>query len=701
MMTSVGRTLLLALASVPAALVAQPAPILAPAAPAIPVPPSAVAFVEALPAYTPAEKVTGHISLWGHGSFRRDFMGKLVARWIAEFRRAQPGVTFSNQMYGTASAIGALYTGAGQIALLGEEISPAAAAAFERARGYPPTGIQIATGSVDVNFFDYAHMIFVHRDNPLASLDLTQLDAIFGTERRRGAPNDLRSWGDLGLTGEWAARKIQPYGWKVDEDFALFFREAVLGHSHRWNPAIREYVHTTRPDGVQYDHGQQILDALAVDPAGIAISNVRYRRPEVKALALAPRPGTPAHAATPENLIAQSYPLVRLIPAYFDRAPGRPVEPSVREFLRYVLGREGQSALLAETGYLPLGPDANRAQLAVLATHEPPPGRTPPPPVAQAPLAVNQPGVGLPPPENNARPEVVRIAGSAALASLLSRWADAFQSHHPSLQVTLQLEGADVAMAALYTGGADLAILGRVPTDPELKAYEWIYRRKPAILEVATGGLHGAGQSPALVLFVHRDNPLASLTLTQIDALFSAERRRGGPAALKTWGDLGLSGAWADTPVRLYAPDMESGTGRFFRSTALNGSRRLHWDRITEFSDTLPGRPPSHDAPRRTIDALARDSTGLAVASLDAATPFVKPLTIDGVFPDRESVLSRRYALARAVNVCAHQAPGQHAATASFLRFILSEAGQAIIDARSGYLPLTEGSREAQRQRLD
>ena len=244
-------------------------------------------FVDALPPYAPAAKVSGTIRLWGHGSPKHDFMGHLMNTWIAGFEKYQPAVKFENDMYGTASAIGALYSGAGDIALLGEEISPAAATAFEREKHYAPTGIQVATGSLDVNFFDYAHMIFVQRDNPIKGLTLAQLDAVFGAEHRRG-PRNLRTWGDLGLTGEWADRRIQPYGWQVDVDFALFFRETVLENSHRWNTDLKEFVHVPRPDGTPYDHGQQILDTLAKNPAGIAISNVRYANPGVRAVPLAP-----------------------------------------------------------------------------------------------------------------------------------------------------------------------------------------------------------------------------------------------------------------------------------------------------------------------------------------------------------------------------------------------------------------------------
>jgi phosphate transport system substrate-binding protein len=324
-----------------------------------------VAFVESLPLYQPQRRVDGTIRLWGHGSAKRNFMGQLVQHWLDLFAKYQPGIAIDYRMYGTASAVGALVTGRGDLAILGEEISPEALRLFRHARGYEPKILQIATGSVDVNYFDYAHMIFVNRDNPIEQLGVDQLDAIFGAEHLRG-PRNVRSWGELGLGGTWAGRHIQPYGWKVDEDFALFFREAVLGGSHRWNNDIREYVHVTRPDSTQYDHGQQILDALARDPEGIAISNVRYAVPAVKALRLSAGAGRPYVDASPANLIAQTYPLVRIIPAVVDQATGTPLQPAVREFLRFILSREGQRALLESSGYLPLSPDVIRAQQALL-----------------------------------------------------------------------------------------------------------------------------------------------------------------------------------------------------------------------------------------------------------------------------------------------------------------------------------------------
>ena len=251
------------------------------------------AVVDSLPSYQSRAPVSGTIRLWGHGSTKIDFMGKLVRRWEDGFARYQPAVKFDYRMYGTASAIGALYTGVGDLALMGEEIFPFEASAYERVMRMPPPQVEIATGSLDVRNFDFAQMIFVHRDNPLSRMTLAQVDAVFGTEHRRGAPRNFRTWGDLGLSGEWADRPIHLYGWAFDNDFWIYLQQAVFAGSHRWNNALKEYAHIPRPDGTIYDSGQQILEALAKDPDGIALSNLRYANARVKPLALSEQAGGP------------------------------------------------------------------------------------------------------------------------------------------------------------------------------------------------------------------------------------------------------------------------------------------------------------------------------------------------------------------------------------------------------------------------
>jgi phosphate transport system substrate-binding protein len=322
-------------------------------------------LVASLPSYQPEAQVSGVVRLWGHGSFSRPFMRLLVARWKQGFGRFHPNAEIVEDTYGTSSAIPALALGAGDLSILGEEILPEAIDTFVRVKHYPPFGINIATGSVDVRNFDYAQMFFVHKDNPLAKLTLAQLDAIFGAEHRRSSAN-IRTWGQLGLSGEWADKPITPYGWRTDDSFGFYLEQTLLAGSHRWNPRLREFAHILRPDGSIYDHGQQSIDALAKDKYGIAVSNIRYAGPEVKALAVSESQGSPAYEATAENLVYERYPLSRQIPAYLDRVPGQPIDPKVKEFLRYILSREGQQAILEDGRYLPLSPSVVTEQLKKL-----------------------------------------------------------------------------------------------------------------------------------------------------------------------------------------------------------------------------------------------------------------------------------------------------------------------------------------------
>lgn len=335
----------------PAATVSSPVPQASPSS-------IELQTLEALPHYRPRQNVSGTIRLWGHGAPVLDFMGVLVKSWEEGFQKFQPGVHFEYDMYGTASAMGALYSGAGDIAILGQEIYPFERASFMRAKHYQPTIIEIATGSVDVRNFDFAIGVFVNKENPLSKLTLDQFDQIFAYHEQGGPKNILR-WGQLGLAGNWADRPIHLYGWRSDDVFSTFLENAALHGSHKWRCCMKEYAHIHRPDGTIYDSGQQILDSLSKDPEGIAVSNLRYMKDNaVKPLSIGRDIGGPFYGATKETLISRQYPLVRIIPAVIDRQAGHPVDPAVKEFLLYILSKEGQCDIVRNGKYLPMSPAA-------------------------------------------------------------------------------------------------------------------------------------------------------------------------------------------------------------------------------------------------------------------------------------------------------------------------------------------------------
>jgi phosphate transport system substrate-binding protein len=648
--------------------------------------------VSALPEYRAESSVSGTIRLWGHGSPKTDFMGKVVRYWEDGFMKFQPGIKFEYRLYGTASAVGALYTGVGDIALMGQVLSPYEIDGFERVLHYPPQSVDIATGSLDVRNMGFAQIFFVHADNPLSRITLAQADAIFGTEHRLGAPGNFRKWGDLGLTGVWADRPIHLYGWAFDNDFwDLMLKEPVFGGSHRWNTDLKGYSHIYNADGTIYDAGLQVLEALNADHDGIAISNVRYMKPQlrVKPLALAARTDGPYYEATKENLISQEYPLTSIVPAVFRHPPGQPIDPKVKEFLRYILSRNGQEDIVRSAGYLPLNPDAVRAQLKSL--EEDRPGTE----VAASPTEDQAP---------QASPSVIRVWGSDIPAAIMKLWEDGFQKRHPEVRFDTRLMGTNTAMAGIYSGVADLALMGRTSTPVEDMGFAWILKYKPLGVEVMTGSLDGPGKSPALALLVHRDNPIAQATLAQLDAVFGCERLRGAPKMARTWGDLGLTGEWADKPIHAYAPDVTSGTMVFFRQVVLKDSRKWNWAQLKEFEDL-----PSADADQQIAAAVANDPYGIGVSNLHFADSRVKPLALaessDGPAhaATRENLIDRKYPLTRFVSIYLNRAPGKPTdpKLKEFLSYILSPEGQQAVARAGDYLPLSSDVAAVQLRKLD
>lgn len=313
--------------------------------------------------YHPNRAVAGTIRIWGHGAYdrKRDFIGAVVNAWERGFQHYQPGVHFENHLVGTAAAIGSLYTGRGDLALMGREIWPPEIAAFKEVFGHPPTGVDVVTGSFDVRNRDYALVVFVHRGNPIRGLTLAQIRALFAAPDTAAA-HPARTWGDLGLAGAWRDRPIHLYGLPISRGFARFFEQRVFDGAELWRPSLREFADLKSSKGGATDGGQRMLDAMADDSDGIGYAGLLYHNPDVRPVALAGRAGEPYIQPTRDSVMNHSYPLTRMVTMFFNRVPGKPVDPKLREFLRYVLSRQGQQAVVRDgRGYLPiLAPAAAR-----------------------------------------------------------------------------------------------------------------------------------------------------------------------------------------------------------------------------------------------------------------------------------------------------------------------------------------------------
>jgi phosphate transport system substrate-binding protein len=302
-------------------------------------------------------------------------MGGLMKRWEAGFRKYQPNVCFEDTLKGTASAQFGLQVNIADLAVSARQIFPYEYYGIYRRSQLRPVEIAVATGSYDVPGKSTALGIFVNKDNPLSRLTLKQLDGIYGDRRTggwqglewvtrvaRGSKENIRTWGQLGLTGAWADEPIHVYGPPgLFPGGVSYFQSRVMGGADTWNGNLQEF-----------DDRRRMMAALGKDPYGIAYAAMAYKTARVKALALAETRDGPYVAPTQASVAARTYPLARLAYIYFapDRPNGDPadprVDPKVKEFLRYILSRQGQGEVRREGDFLPLTGEVAREQLRKL-----------------------------------------------------------------------------------------------------------------------------------------------------------------------------------------------------------------------------------------------------------------------------------------------------------------------------------------------
>jgi phosphate transport system substrate-binding protein len=330
-----------------------------------------------LPSYKAEQVVSGTIRNFGFG------LGGVLKLWEEGFRKLHPGIRFDDKLPTSDAAIPALVTGVTDLAPDGGEATLTENLSFFETYGYPVTDITVASGAFDVEGKSNGPVIFVHRDNPITRLTIKQLDGIFGSERTagmrgfqwspsdaRGPEDNIRTWGQLGLTGDWADKPIQTYG-HGPSGTARFFQWKVLENGDKWNANYREYVETGTKMIADEDKVQQRLglrsmlrNELANDRYGIAWTVMPQAKdvPGIRMLAIAPREGGAYVMPSKATFQDRSYPLVRSIYIFLNRPPGTPLDPKIREFLRYVLSREGQEIVERNGSYLPLPAPVVREQ---------------------------------------------------------------------------------------------------------------------------------------------------------------------------------------------------------------------------------------------------------------------------------------------------------------------------------------------------
>jgi len=311
-----------------------------------------------------------------------------VPQLAAGFMQFHPGAKVTtSHIPSSEGGIAALYLNAADVAPMGDDAKITDMMPFYNSFGYMPTEISVATGGYEKRGSLFAWAVVVHKDNPLTEISVDELTRIFGAERSggwelvnnnyhftskfaRGAEDNIRTWGQLGLRGEYARREIGTFGYSAP-GFATYFERNWFHWSKKWNPNFREYVEekqaTADPQGRMVS-STYALEQLSNDRFSIGLAALMHVKnyPNVRVLNISHRRGEPAIALTPENVANRSYPLIRDAYFYINRRPDGYIDPKVREFMRFVLSREGQEIIARVGYYYPLDAAYLREQLRKL-----------------------------------------------------------------------------------------------------------------------------------------------------------------------------------------------------------------------------------------------------------------------------------------------------------------------------------------------
>ena len=330
-----------------------------------------------LPHYVPKQKLTGTIRIWGN-NYIKD--GELGSYWVEEFKKFQPNLTIEYHLPTGAIAVSAIAAGVADLGM-NAKATLTDRLIFEQTFHHPLTEIMAVTGSFDVYGWAPAGIIVVQKDNPLTQITMKQIDGVFGGARTggyvgsvwhtenpysRGPEDNIRTWGQLGLTGEWADKPIHVGGQNLSAGATLQFSNEVLRGSLQFAENYKAYTNYITPDGKINSWSSQVQRAVARDRYAMFYASPLSLSPDLKDLAIQPYEGGPYVKRTIESVRDQSYPLTHHIFFYLNRNPGQSVDPKVSEFLHFVLSQEGQECVQREGRYLPLTGNLVRDQLKKL-----------------------------------------------------------------------------------------------------------------------------------------------------------------------------------------------------------------------------------------------------------------------------------------------------------------------------------------------
>lgn len=277
----------------------------------------------------------------------------IVERFNTALSKQHPGWRFSNDAKGTTSAVPLLTHGVTLFGAMGREINPLEIKTYRKIVGSAPLEIRIAHTANDTSqHLATSLAVYVNRANPLSQISARQVARAMSVGNPEG---DLSTWGQLGLGEAWQERRIHPYGTPEFTGFGTYMQANHL-RGQPLTPAYEAYANT-----------KAILSRLSADPAGLAVAAIGLENQQIKQLPIVDEQDGSLSTGTPAQVTADQYPFGRYLYLYLRHEPGKGIDPLAREYLRFVLSRQGQQIIASQPkGYIPLTAEQARAELAKL-----------------------------------------------------------------------------------------------------------------------------------------------------------------------------------------------------------------------------------------------------------------------------------------------------------------------------------------------
>lgn len=292
-----------------------------------------------LPEYKKVSGVSGNLS-----SIGSDTLNNLMTFWAEEFKKQYPNVNVQIQGQGSSTAPPALTEGTANLGPMSRDMKANEIAAFEAKHGYKPTRIAVAIDALAV---------FVHKDNPIKGLSMSQVDAIFSSTRKCGGAADVTKWSDVGVTGALAKEPMTLFGRNSVSGTYGYFKEHALCKGDFKNTVAEQ------------PGSASVVQSISAAKNAIGYSGIGYKTSGVRALPLAEKDFGQYVEANEANAISGDYPLSRFLFIYVNKKPNQPMNPLELEFIKMIMSKVGQEQVVKD-GYIPLPAGVAEKQLAQL-----------------------------------------------------------------------------------------------------------------------------------------------------------------------------------------------------------------------------------------------------------------------------------------------------------------------------------------------